>query len=250
MVTFNNILYISGLRSNLISMARLSIKGAKVYFKAIIRTKTGIDFILATCSGLLYVVEMDKIQPTTFTAQLKQKHTSFATWYRCLAYARAETIQQMISKNLVDRLNICGKLSIGGLCKDCIYGKYTAHLYNDYKSKEKKVLKHMYIDIWGLCQVQSASGAIYFMIIMDGFSSYRTAAFLKSKSAEITLKVFKGFYTETEQQTRKRLKHMRLNMEKEWYNTVWEQYCVEQNLDFEFTIPYAHQQNGVAEQLM
>jgi len=39
--------------------------------KAIIRTKTGIDFILATCSGLLYVVEIDKIQPTAFTAQSK-----------------------------------------------------------------------------------------------------------------------------------------------------------------------------------
>jgi len=63
-------------------MARLSIKGVKVHFKnnkAIIRTKTGIDFILVTCSGLLYVVKMDKIQSTTFTAQLKQKHTSFAT---------------------------------------------------------------------------------------------------------------------------------------------------------------------------
>jgi len=39
-------------------------------------------------------------------------------------------------------------------------------------------------------------------------------------------------------------------MRKKWYNTVWEQYYVEQDLDFEFTTPYAHQQNGVAEQLM
>ena len=44
------------------------------------------------------------------------------------------------------------------------------------------------------------------MIIIDGFSLYWTVAFLKSKSAEITLKVFKGFYVEVEYQTGKRLK--------------------------------------------
>jgi len=121
----------------------------------------------------------------------------------------------MTFKNLVDRLNICGELSIGRLCKDCIYGKHTVYPYNDNKSKKKEVLEHVHIDIWGLCQVQSAGGAIYFIIIMDGFSSYRTVVFLKSKLAEITLKVFKGFHTKAEWQTRKRLKCMRLDMGKE-----------------------------------
>ena len=49
-ITFDNILYTSGFRSNLILMAKLSTKGAEAYFKnnkAIIRTKTGIDFISA-----------------------------------------------------------------------------------------------------------------------------------------------------------------------------------------------------------
>ena len=60
-ITFDNVLYIPGFRSNLISMARLSTKEAKAHFKdnkAIIRTKTGIDFISATCSELLYVVKI------------------------------------------------------------------------------------------------------------------------------------------------------------------------------------------------
>ena len=36
------------------------------------------------------------------------------------------------------------------------------------------------------------------MIIMDRFLSYWTVTFLKSKSAEIMLKVFKGFYIKIE----------------------------------------------------
>ena len=36
-------------------------------------------------------------------------------------------------------------------------------------------------------------------------------------------------------------------MGREWYNTMQENYHVEQGLDFKFTTLYAHQQNGIAE---
>jgi len=36
-------------------------------------------------------------------------------------------------------------------------------------------------------------------------------------------------------------------MGQEWYNTAWEQYRKDQGLDFQFTMPYAYQQNGTAE---
>jgi len=88
-------------------------------------------------------------------------------------------------------------------------------------------------------QVQSAGSALYFMIIMDGFSSYWMVVFLKTKSAEITLKIIKGFHAEAEYQTGKRLKRVWLDMGREWYNNAWENYWAEQDLDFEFTTPYA-----------
>jgi len=59
----------------------------------------------------------------------------------------------MITENLVDGLNVYEKSLIGGLCKDYIYGKHTTYLYNDNKSREKKILEHVHIDIWGPCQV-------------------------------------------------------------------------------------------------
>jgi len=88
------------------------------------------------------------------------------------------------------------------------------------------------------------------MIMMDGFSSYQTVAFLKSKLVKVTLNVFKSFHTKTKHQTGKRLRRVRLDMGKEWYNSAWEHYCDEQGLDFEFTTLYAHQQNSTVEQLM
>jgi len=52
-----------------------------------------------------------------------------------------------MAENLVDRLNICGKSSIGGLCKDYVYGKHTTYPYHDSKSREKEILEHIHIDI-------------------------------------------------------------------------------------------------------
>jgi len=70
MITLNNTLYTPGFRYNLILVAKLSTKRAEACFKdnqAVIRTKNGVDIISATHSDLLYVVDMDKIQPTAFT---------------------------------------------------------------------------------------------------------------------------------------------------------------------------------------
>ena len=66
-------------------------------------------------------------------------------------------------------------MSLGGLCEDCIYGKHTDHPYNtNMAGREKKVLERVYIDIWRPAQTQSVGGANYFMVIMDGYSSFQT----------------------------------------------------------------------------
>jgi len=76
-------------------MSKLSIKRAEANFKrnkAFIRTQNKTDIISAIRIGRLYVVEMDKPQPTALTTQSKQKPTSFATWHRRLAHAGVEII--------------------------------------------------------------------------------------------------------------------------------------------------------------
>jgi len=91
----------------------------------------------------------------------------------------------MLNK-LVDRLNIHGDLNIEDLCKNYIFGKYTTYLFNNTKLLELGILNWIYIDIWGPTLVQLARGVIYFMILIDRFSSYCTMSFLSNKSADTT----------------------------------------------------------------
>jgi len=104
----------------------------------------------------------------------------------------------MVSKSLVDGLNISGEMNMKGRCKDCIFGKHTSHTFNDNGYRETKTLERVYIDLWGPAQTQSAGGVLYFMLIMDGYTFYQTIALLKNKLADTTLMVFKAYHTEAE----------------------------------------------------
>ena len=105
----------------------------------------------------------------------------------------------MVLRKLVNRLNISRKMSLGRIYKDCIYRKYTAHLYSiNTIKKETELLKKVYINIWRPIQTQSVGRANYFMIIMDRYLLFYTVAFLNSKSANTTFKVFCTFYVKAE----------------------------------------------------
>jgi len=241
------------LRSNLISVAKLSKKGATVHFdkdKATVKVPNGINIMSATRYDQLYTVKLENSQPTILVTQSKNKAVDFGTWHHQLAHTGAGVIREMIAHNLVDGLNVTGELLINGICEDCVFGKHTAHPYHTNPVREREVLERVHIDIWGPTSIKSVGGANYFMTITDGYLSYRTVVFLSTKSAKVTLKVFKTYLIEAKQQTSRKLKQVRLDMEKEWFNNAWEEYRKSQGLEFKYITPYAHQQNRIAEHAM
>jgi hypothetical protein len=88
------------------------------------------------------------------------------------------------------------------------------------------------------------------MLCIDGASSFRRVYFIASKTAEVTLQIFREFHVESEQQTGRKLKKVRLDMGREWCNLLWDRYTKENGIILDFTTPYAHQQNGRAERSM
>lgn len=174
-ITFENALHTPNLRSNLISVSKLVSKGAKVSFEGTIATvlsSTGDEIFTTTKTGQLYTVYTVDAPPTAFTTQSKQKATSFDIWHRRLGHAGTDTIKRMLSQNLVEGLNVKGGLEIGGLCKDCIFGKHATRPYNDTTPHEHDPLDRVHIDIWGPAPVTSAGGARYFMVVMDRATSF------------------------------------------------------------------------------
>ena len=84
----------------------------------------------------------------------------------------------MAKKGVIDGLDIIGDVEVQGKCKDCIYGKQTAHPYDEVTEHEKNVLEWVYIDLWGPARVCSTRGAKYMMVFNDGGSSFWQGYFL------------------------------------------------------------------------
>ena len=122
--------------------------------------------------GQLYVVNINKGLTSAFTIQAKKTTMSFDTWHRQLGHAGADSIKKLITKKLVDRLNTDGELMMKRRCEDCIFRKHSTHPFNNHGIREEEVLERVHLDIWGPARVKSAGGASYFMMIMDGFSSF------------------------------------------------------------------------------
>ena len=151
-ITLNNMLHIPALRSNLISVLKLSEKGANVSFNnrfAFITVKNGINIITATRLGQLYVVDMNKGLASAFTTQAKKTAVSFDMWHRRLGHAGADSIKELITKKLVDGLNTDGELMMKGRCEDCIFGKHSTHPFNNHGIREEEVLERVHLNIWG-----------------------------------------------------------------------------------------------------
>lgn len=85
----------------------------------------------------------------------------------------------------------------------------------------------------------------YFITFIDDYSRYTVVFLIRQKSE--ALSVFKQFHKAAELQTGRRLKKLRSDNGGEYMSREFQNYCADQGIHHEHTIPYSPQQNGVAE---
>jgi len=149
-IILEDVLYIPGLRSNLISVPKLERKGTGVIFrngKATVKLADSSKVLSAVKFGRMYIIELNRMSPETSLVQSKHKPASFNIWHHRLAYAGVDVLHEMISKQLVDGLHMHGDLTMKGQCEDYIYRKHTSRPYTENTAKEKDVLEWVHIDI-------------------------------------------------------------------------------------------------------
>jgi hypothetical protein len=247
----SDLLHTPNLHSNLISVSKLVSKGARVSFegnKAIVQDIEGSQIFSTMKRDGLYVI--DVVHTSANAAKVGKKGVPYKIWHRRLGHIPVNAILQMLKGNLIDGLNAEGEAKLKALCEDYLYGKHTMHPFNNIVNWETNVLECVYIDIWGPASIQSAGGGKYFMLCMDGAPAFQKVYFIASKTVKVTLQIFREFHIESERQTGRKLKKVQLDMGCEWCNLIWDRYAKENGIILDFATPYAHQQNGRAEQLM
>ena len=132
-----------------------------------------------------------------------------------------------------------------GTCKGCIVGKHAKRKYD--KGKEIRAIQlleliHSYLI--GPIPTSSYGNARYVLTFIDDFSRYCWVFFLKLKSQ--VYEIFKYFKAYVERFGGKKIKVLRNDNGKQYFNKNLQYLCEENFIQMQHSVPYTPQQNGVA----
>jgi len=150
-IEVSNVLYVPGIRSNLISVSHLVNKGYAVAFNKdaeIVASATG--RLVATARGTrgIYIINGQAVETTRASASLATSGSvPLKIWHSRLIHISPNTIQNMANKGSVKGLEIAGKLEPGWWCDPCKIGSAVrVHIPRSDKRASRR-LELVYTDL-------------------------------------------------------------------------------------------------------
>jgi hypothetical protein len=95
----------------------------------------------------MYLLESLDVSPIAMSSL--SGTTPLEQWHRHLTHCSPLTIKDMVTKKLVDGLDI-SKDELHGKCKDCIIGRQTCRPFDGETDKNLLALDLVSFDLWGL----------------------------------------------------------------------------------------------------
>lgn len=239
----SDILFVLGLKKNLLSISALKDKGFRVAFvdgKLLVWHKDS-DLDSANAIGVreggLYKLTSRPIQVLVHDSigLCELLHQRFAH----LHYRDLPSLRKMVTSmpNL--------QVEHDGLCRGCALGKNAKNSFQSSDSRSKGILDLIHSHICGPMPVPSLSGHLYYVIFIDHFSRKAWIYFLKSKDE--TFSKFQDFRSLVENHTSRHIQALRIDNGGEFTSHDFDDFYRDAWIKRELTIPYNPQQNGVVE---
>jgi len=245
-VQFRNTLYVPDLRTNLVSVAKITDMGHEVIFNnrgARVMNRDGDIKLVADRRGDLYYVRENvgcaKAAITTECSELWK-------WHYRLGHLNtrdfARSVRDRVSSNV--NLKDVDKLSH---CTVCLKGKMTVLPFPKDRSPCTEPLKIVHSDVVGPYRTQAKNGARYFVTFVDDCTRWAEVYFLREKSG--VLEAFKSYQAMVERVTERKIKYLQSDNGREYCNAEFDRYLDRNGIERRLTVPHTPQQNGVAERL-
>ncbi|UYV76870.1 hypothetical protein LAZ67_14002267 [Cordylochernes scorpioides] len=247
LLKLENVLFVPGLKGNLISVSTCTEKSFFVKFmrgKAEIVNPLWKICIEAYKRNGLYILRQTKYAKTQFTRMCIDKNSS-EIWHNRFGHLNFDDLRKLQRENLVNGLPK-GEFKSITSCETCIRGKQTRLPFPEVSlTKSTEPLQLIHSDICGPMRTKSYGGALYFATFIDDFSRMIFTFVMKRKS-EI-FKGFKVFKRFAEKQTGKKIKAIRSDNAAEYLSSDFKEYLLEEGIIHQLSVEYSPQQNGVAE---
>ena len=241
----NNVYYIPGLKSNIISLGQATEAGCEVRMRDDILTlfdRYGKVMVKTTRSkNRLYKVVLDVDNHDCLKLSIKSESSK---WHARLGHINTDTMKAMINKELVT--GVPAIAIEGETCMSCLLGKQARKPFpqkTTYRASYPLDLIHG--DLCGPITPPTPAHKRYVFVLIDDHTRYMWTMLLKEKSEAFDK--FKKFKVLVEQETKLTVKTFRSDRGGEFCSTEFQEYCDKNGVKRHLTAPYSPQQNGVVE---
>ena len=242
-----NVLLVENLSYNLMSVSQLCDKGFRVVFES---SKC---FIMDSVSD--EIIFVGKRFDNVFTIDInvaKDVEKCFVSisneswlWHRRLGHANMDLLNKLSTKQLVKGLPSV-TFQKDKVCDACQFGK---QIKSSFKSKKiistSRPLELLHLDLFGPMRTASLGGKFYVFVIVDDFSRFTWTLFLTHKNE--AFQTFSNLCKRIQNEKGLSIVAIRSDHGKEFENKDFENYCLQNGFEHNFSAPRTPQQNGVVE---
>lgn len=132
------------------------------------------------------------------------------------------------------------------MCEIFVTGKQTRMPHNQYRIRARNPLPLVHSDLLGPI-TESYNNKKYILKFIDDYSHFTVAYALEHKSE--TFKHFKKYETMSTAHFNRKISGFRCDNGREYISQEMKNHFEQRGIQFEFTIRYTPQQNGVAERM-
>lgn len=243
-IVVNDVLYVPGLSTNLLSVGQLTRRGNRVLFSgkdcAIYNSA---DELIATATMENNMYKLNVNKPKEHFAGAA---AAVDVWHRRLGHMNYKDLSLM--QNVVDGLDFKGKPDINRkTCQTCCEGKQCRLPFKHVGTRATQALEVIHADLCGPMEVTSMGGSKYYLVLEDDFSRMAFVYFLKRKDQ--ALDYFKEFKALVENQKNTKIKCFRSDNGGEFCSSMFESFLSKNGIIHQKTNPYTPQQNGMSERM-
>ncbi|GAU30142.1 hypothetical protein TSUD_360350 [Trifolium subterraneum] len=231
------VLYVSGMKCNLMSVGQLLEKGFKAVFEGetlkLFDSKQRLILKTAQSQNRTFKTQVKTIEVECLATSTEDKDSDL--WHKRYGHLNFKSLSMLNSKNMV--LGLPSVIAPVDTCTTCLLGK---HPRSSFKSnlpmRSSEVLNVVHSDICGPIDVLSTGGNKYFITYVDEYSRMIWLYHIKAKSE--AFEVFKRFKTLVEKQSDKQIKVLRTDGGGEYTSKEFENYCKDQGIIHEKGLPH------------
>nr|KYP35691.1 Retrovirus-related Pol polyprotein from transposon TNT 1-94 [Cajanus cajan]KYP38474.1 Retrovirus-related Pol polyprotein from transposon TNT 1-94 [Cajanus cajan] len=241
-----NVLYVEGLKYNLLSISQLCDKNYNISFNnqccMVCDKESNEVLLIGKRVNNIYILDLEH---SSSNSCLTSHDNVTWLWHRRIAHINADQLNRLASKDLVSGLPKI-KFSKQGLCDACQKGKQTRASFKSKKvMSTSRPLELLHMDLFGPSRTKSLGGNTYALVLIDDYSRFTWVAFISHK--DNAFKAFRIISKRIQNEKDLKIKSLRSDHGGEFQNESFQTFCEENGINHNFSVPRTPQQNGVVE---